>query len=320
MSTLFLSRKDVRGLLDMELVIESVEQAFRDWALGKAKMPAKAYLDLDKGDFRAMPAALTGSAGMKWVNVHSQNPSLGLPTVMGIMIYSDPLNGYALAVMDATDITAYRTGAVAAIASKYLARRDSKTLGIVGAGQQAYTQLLAHAKLFELKSVKVFDLLEVAVQKLITAFPEYEVRAASLEETVASDIVCTVTPAREPFVSRELVIPGTHINAIGADAPGKEELEPTILKEALVVVDNMEQASAAGEINVPLKKGLLRLDQVHATLDEIIVGKRESRRDEKVITVFDSTGLAIHDIATARLVYDKAKEIGGYLSLDFVEG
>ena len=320
MSTLLLSRSDVWNLLQMSPVIEVVEQAFKDWGRGKAQMPAKAYLVVDRGDFRAMPAALPGAAGMKWVNVHPQNPSLDLPTVMATLIYNDPLTGYPLAVMDAAEITAYRTGATAAIASKYLAREDSCTLGIIGAGHQAHTQLLAHAKLFELRLIRVFDCSKAAVEKLINSFPEYPVRGCSLEETAASDIVCTVTPVREPLLKKEWVIPGTHINAIGADAEGKEELEPSILKEAIVVVDDLRQASAAGEINVPLKKGLFRIDQVYATLGEIITGKKRGRQDERVITVFDSTGVAIEDIAVAKLIYEKAKQEGGYLSVKLVDG
>ncbi len=319
MSTLWLSRNDVRGLLKMTEVIETVEQAFKEWGQGKAQMPAKAYLILDRGDFRAMPAALWGAVGMKWVSVYPQNSSLGLPTVMATLIYNDLATGYPLAVMDATEITAYRTGATAAIASKYLARKDSHTLGIIGAGRQAYTQLLAHAELFNLRLIKVFDCSQTAVEKLIKSFPEYPLQECSLEETVASDIVCAVTLAREPLLKKEWVIPGAHINAIGADAEGKEELEPSILREAIVVVDDLAQASAAGEINVPLKKGLFRIDGVYATLGEIIAGKKPGRKDKKAITVFDSTGVAIEDIATAKLVYEKAKRAGSYLSVNLVD-
>ena len=318
-STLFLTRKDVKSLLDMPSVIELVEQAFRDWSQGKAKMPAKSYLLVDRGDFRAMPAALADAAGIKWVNVHPENISLGLPTVMGVLVYNDPLTGYPLAVMDATEITAYRTGAAAAIASKYLARKDSCTLGLVGAGRQAYTQLLAHAELFDLKLIKVFDRSSVAVEKFIQSYPAYPIQATSLPEAVASDIVCTVTPAREPVVKREWIMPGTHINAIGADAKGKEELEPSLLKEAIVVVDNLEQAVSSGEVNVPISKGLFSVDDIYATLDEVIVGAKQGRRDEKAITIFDSTGIAIEDIAVAKSVYRKAKAAGHYLTLDFVE-
>jgi len=318
MSTLFLKKNDMQSLLSMRDVIKAVEQAFKDWALGRASMPPKAYLVLEQGDFRAMPGAIPGAAGMKWVNVHPQNQSLGLPTVMGIIIYNDPETGYPLAVMDATDLTAYRTGAAAAIASKYLARKDSHILGIVGAGRQSYTQVMAHVALFDIQQIKVFDKRAATVETFIKSFPAYSIKAGSLEETVASDIVCTVTPAREPFLKSGWVHPGTHINAIGADAEGKEELELSLLKKAVVVVDDLRQAAVAGEINVPVSKGLYKVEEVYATLGEVIAGKEQGRKDKKAITIFDSTGLAIEDIAVAKLVYDKAKGAGGYLSLDFV--
>jgi alanine dehydrogenase len=316
---MFLSRSEVRDLLNMSEIIEAVEQAFKDWAQGKARMPTKSYMLLEKGDFRAMPGAIPGAAGVKWVNVHLGNAKLGLPTIIAILIYNDPDTGYPLAIMDATDITAYRTGATAAIASKYLARKNSRTLGLVGAGRQSYTQLLAHAELFQLKEIKVFDIRKEAVDKLIKSFPQYALKGSSLEDTVASDIVCTITPAREPVVKKEWVKPGTHINAIGADAEGKEELEPAILKEAVVVVDDMKQSSLAGEINVPIRNGLYKVEDVYGTLGEIISGKKRGRADDKTITIFDSTGVAIEDMATASLVYKKAKSKGGYQSRKFVE-
>ena len=318
MPTILLSKDVVRELLDIREVMEVVEQAFRDLAQGKGSMPAKAYLILEQGDFRAMPAALPGAVGVKWVNVHPRNPSRGIPTVMAVMIYNDPETGYPLAVMDATDITAYRTGATAAIASKYLARGDSHSLGIIGAGRQASTQILAHAQLFEFKVIKIFDLSRAAIERLIQAFPEYPIKECSLEETVASDIVCTLTPSRTPFVKKEWVIPGTHLNAIGADAEGKEELEPDILKRATVVVDDLRQASMAGEINVPLRQKLFGIDEVYGTLGEIIIGEKEGRKDTETVTVFDSTGVAIEDVAVAKLVYEKAKLAGNYKSLDIV--
>ncbi|MBM3149508.1 MAG: alanine dehydrogenase [Chloroflexi bacterium] len=319
MPTIFLARKDVKELLNMKEILEAVEQAFRDHAVGKAAMPPKAYLSLEQGDLRAMPAAVSGAAGMKWVNSHPQNPSRGLPTVMAVLIVNDPATGYPLAVMDATDLTAYRTGATAAIAAKYLARKDSHTLGIVGAGKQAYTQLMAHAEMFDLKLVKVFDLSPAATQKFVQSFPEFTIQATSLEDAVAADILCTLTPAREPVVKKEWVKPGTHINAVGADGPGKQELDPLILKEAMMVVDNMEQAVNGGEINVPLKKGVYSTDQVYATLDEVVAGKKTGRGETKAVTVFDSTGLAIEDIAVASLVYKKARALSKYLTMDFVE-
>lgn len=317
MTTLILTRKEIQKLLVMEEVLAAVEQAFRDYALGKWDMPAKMYLGVPRGDFRAMPAATASAAGLKWVNVHPDNPAHGLPTVMALIIYSDPDTGYPLAVMDATDITAYRTGAVAAIASKYLARRDSRTLGIIGAGRQAQTQLMAHQKLFELREVRVHDRSQDAIARFIDLFPRLPVRSASAEETAASDILCTVTPAKAPVVKKEWIHPGTHINAIGADAPGKEELEPGVLNGAIVVVDDVRQASEGGEINIPISRGLFRAEDIYASLGEIIAGKKPGRKDDRAITIFDSTGLALEDIATAKLVYDKARQEGGYLAVDF---
>lgn len=320
MPTLVMNKSTVRDLLHMPDVIKVVEDAFRVWAQGKGDMPAKAYLVVEQGDFRAMPAAILGAAGMKWVNVHPENPSRGLPTIMAVLIYNDPETGYPLAVMEATEITAYRTGATAAIASKYLARRDSNTLGIVGAGRQAYTQIMAHAELFDLKLIKVFDPIRTAIEKLSHSFPEYSLTECSLEEVVASDIVCTLTLSRAPLLRKKWITPGTHINAIGADAKGKEELEPSILREAIVVVDDLGQASAAGQINVPLAEGFLSIEDIYATLGEVIAGKKQGRKDRKSVTVFDSTGVAIEDMAVARLIYEKAKKAASCPSVDFVEG
>jgi alanine dehydrogenase len=318
MPTLILNHKQVIDLLKMSEVITVVEQAFRDLAEGKGSMPPKAYLPVENGDFRAMPASLPGAAGLKWVSVHPGNPAIGLPTVMAVLIYNDSQTGFPLAIMDATDITAYRTGATAAIAAKYLARADSQTLGVIGAGRQAYTQIEAHTELFDLKTIKIYDLSREAIRKLIRAFPGLPMTEASLPETAGCDIVCALAPTREPFIKREWIHPGTHINAVGADAKGKEELDPTILKNAMVVVDDLRQASSGGEINVPVAKGLYSVDEVYGNLAEIISGKKAGRKDRQAITVFDSTGLAIEDIAVAKLLYGKASTAGGYASTDFV--
>jgi alanine dehydrogenase len=318
MPTLLLDRNAVKTLLRMADVINVVEDAFRMCGEGKAKMPTKIYLSLEQGDFRAMPAALPGCAGMKWVNVHPRNPSLGLPSIMAILIYNDPETGYPLAIMDATEVTAYRTGAAAAIASKYLARQGSHTIGIIGAGFQAYAQILAHVELFTPVAINAFDISQAAVDKLAHSLPHLSIRSCSIEEAAASDIVCTLTPSRSPIVKKEWIIPGTHINAVGADAPGKQELDPSILKEAIVVVDDMKQAISSGEINVPIQKGIYSIGEVYGTLAEVVIGKKKGRTDNKVITVFDSTGIAVEDIAVAKMLFEKAQHSGGYPSIDLV--
>ncbi len=285
---------------------------------GRGKMPAKTYLSLEHGDFRAMPAALPGSAGVKWVNVHPKNPSRGLPSIMAILIYNDPETGYPLAVMDATEITAYRTGAAAAIASKYLARHDSHTIGIIGAGFQAHTQILAHAELFNSITVNVFDVSNAAVDRLTQSLSQFPVRNCSIQEAVASDVVCTLTPSRSPIIRKEWIKPGTHINAVGADAPGKQELDPSIIKESIVVVDDIKQASGSGEINVPIQKGIYSVSEVYGTLAEVVAGKKKGRAHNNDVTVFDSTGIAVEDIAVAKLLFEKAQQRGGYPSIDLV--
>ena len=318
MPTLLLDRNAVNALMKMSDVITVVEEVFRIMGEGRANMPAKLYLSVEHGDFRAMPAALPGAAGMKWVNVHPQNPSRNLPSVMAIIIYNDPQTGYPLAIMDATEITAYRTGATAAVASKYLARRDSHTIGVIGAGHQAYTQILAHAELFSPISVSAFDISEAAVDRLTHSLPEFSIRKCAIGEAAASDILCTLTPSRKPVVKKEWIIAGTHINAVGADAKGKQELDASILKEAIVIVDDIEQAVHSGEINVPIEKGIYAAGEVYGTLAELVSGGKKGRPDDKVITVFDSTGLAIADIAVAKLLFEKARQVGGYPSIDFV--
>ena len=320
MPTLFLSKSQVLPLLDMKEVVDVVEEAFGMVAKGRITMPSKSYLILKKGDFRAMPAAIPGAAGMKWVNVHPGNPALGLPTVMAVIVYSDPDTGYPLAVMDGTEITNYRTGAASAVASKYLARPDSQVLGLVGAGRQAYTQLMAHMVLHNFRLIKVYDIQPAAVARMVESFPRYPVEARSLEDTLDSDIVCTITPAREPVVKRTWIKPGTHINAVGADAPGKQELEPEILSAARIVVDDMKQASTSGEVNVALSKGLLNPDRISGTLGEVVAGMKPGRQTRDEITVFDATGLAFEDIACANLIYGKVKGKPGYLWQNFVDG
>ena len=318
MSTLLLDKRAVNLLLNMKEVLNTVEQAFRTWGEGKGNMPPKAYLTVENGDFRAMPAFLTGHAGMKWVNAHPNNKSHNLPSVMAVLIYNDPETGYPLAIMDATNITAYRTGAAAATASKYLARTDSRTLGIIGAGTQAHTQIIAHMELFNLNSVNAFDLSPDSVEKLASDLPGFPIKLCTIEEAAGSDILCTLTPSRKPVVMNEWIEGGTHINAIGADAAGKEELDSQILKRAVVVVDDIKQSTSGGEINVPIQKGIYSIDDIHGTLADLVLSKIKGRTSPHDITIFDSTGIAIEDIAVAGLIFEKARQTGGYPTIDLV--
>ena len=317
-NTIVLTQADVRSLAQMSSAVAAIEVAFAAHGRGETQMPVKVYLDLPEldGDFRAMPAYFGNSAGVKWVNAHPRNPErFGLPSVLGMYILSDPATALPLAVMDATLLTAIRTGAAAAVASKYLARPDSKTVGFVGSGVQARTLLAALQVVFDDLEVVAADVNADAAQRFAA---EAGGNAGSIADAAACDIVCAATPVREPVVQREWINPGCHINAMGADAHGKQELATQILLDAKVVIDDWDQACGSGEVNVPLDSGAMRRDHIHAALGEIVAGLQPGRESDDEITVFDSTGLAVQDVALARLIYDEAKSNGAGLEVDFV--
>ncbi|MEM2028452.1 MAG: alanine dehydrogenase [Candidatus Bathyarchaeia archaeon] len=318
-----MSDDEVKGLISMRDVMDAVELAFREKGLGRVQMPPKIYLFFSKynGDLRAMPSYLEemNIAAVKVVNVHPENKKRhGLPTVMAVIILVDPRSGFPLAIMSGTTITNMRTGAAGGIAAKYLARRNSRVVGLVGAGVQAKTQLAALLEVFgSFDEVRVWSRSEETKTRFREeATANYGhlcrvVAAKSIEDAVrGADIIVTTTPSRAPLVMDEWVQPGAHFNCIGADAPGKEELDPLILKRAKIVVDDWEQASHSGEINVPLSMGTISKGDVWAEIGEIVAGLKPGRISESEITVFVSTGLAIQDAVTANMVYKRASERG----------
>ncbi len=312
---LILNQKQVEKLVPLskvQQVVNCVEQAFFDYGQKSVQMPPKVYLYFEKynGDLRIMPSysPKLKIAGTKIVNVHPQNPKKGLLTVMASIILNDAKNGLPLALLDGTYITGMRTGASGAVAAKYLARKDARTLGIIGAGQQAIYQIAAITKVRKIKEIFVFDINDKAIEKLKKVFNKEKIKKVSLEQAAQQDILVTTTPLRKPIIKEKWILPGTHINAIGADAEGKEELDPAILKKGKIVIDDWAQASHSGEINVPLKKGIISRQDIYSSLGEIVCGKRAGRKNSQEITIFDSTGLAVQDLYTANLVYQKAKK------------
>jgi len=311
---LILETNKIEELLSIGEAIKAVEYAFKAQAEGMAIMPPKLYLDLPEyqGNFRAMPAYIDGIVGVKWVSVHPNNVKYSLPSIIATIILCDPNTGCPLAFMDGTYITNVRTGAAGGIAVKYLARRHSSFIGIIGAGIQAKTQLLAiNEVLPNIKEVKVFDQFKDRSTKYAQEMGrELNITIRSvetIEEATEADIVITTTPSREPIIKKHHIGKGTHINAIGADAKGKQELEADLLKCAKIIVDDIEQASHSGEINVPLSKGIIKPDEIHGTLGEIVANKKKGRENDEEITIFDSTGLAIQDIICAKFIYEKTK-------------
>lgn len=310
METIIITQEDVENLISMKECMNAVEEAFKLYALGKAQMPPKVYLNFDSGDLRAMPAEIMGYAGVKWVNSHPDNPKRGLPTVMAILVLNDPSTGYPLSVMDATYVTSLRTGAAGGVAAKYLARRNSTVFGFIGCGKQAYFQLEALREVFEIKTVLACDINREAAVK----FCEYcellgiDCKIEEPRKVCKCDVLTTTTPSRKPVVKNEWIVEGMHINAIGADAAGKQELEEEILKRSKIVVDDLEQSIHGGEINVAISKGIITKEDIHATIGEVIAEIKPGRESDEEITIFDSTGLAIQDVATAKIVYEKAVE------------
>jgi alanine dehydrogenase len=218
--------------------------------------------------------------------------------------------------MDGTYLTNLRTGAAGAVAARHLARAESATAGFVGAGQQAYTQLAGlMVTMPALTGVVACDLrTEAAEQFCRWCRDEHGLQArpaADLEELVRrSDILTTTTPSRAPLVMDEWVRPGTHVNAIGADAAGKQELDPALLKRSVLVIDEWEQASHSGEINVPLSQGAISRDDVHGDIGQVVTGRIAGRQTAGQITIFDSTGLAVQDMSCALEAYRRASNEG----------
>src|SRR3990172_221601 len=318
MDTLVLKQSEVLSLLRSQEVLDAVESAFRAYGLKQVQMPPKAYLFYDRysGDLRTMPAYIepADATGVKIVNVHPKNGEKGLPTVMAVVVLNDPKTGYPLAMMNGTYLTALRTGAAGAIASKYLARKDASVVGFIGCGVQAQTPLEMHVLVRSIRKIVIYDInMEILkhFQQWVQDNFSVEVRvAASVEEACQCDILNTLTPVKTPIVKASFVRPGMHINAIGADAPGKEELESMILKNARVVVDDWEQAHHSGEISVPCERGEFSRADLYGDLGEIVAGLKPGRQNDQDITVFDSTGLGIQDIVVAHLVYNRAAKEG----------
>lgn len=314
---ILLNEKLIRKLIPLNkiaIAIRSVERAFGDYSNGAVQMPPKTYLYFPEygGDLRIMPSYSAGlnMAGTKIVNVHPGNPRRGLRTVIASIILTDPETGLPVAFMDGSHITGMRTGAAGAVATKHLARKDASALGVVGAGAQAAYHIAAVARVRKLKEVVVYDLNPQAVRSLIRRMARegITVRGGSLEETCSLPIVTTTTPVRKPIVKKEWIRPGTHINAMGADAAGKEELDPAILKSAKIIIDDWAQASHSGEINVPLRQGVITRRNIRAGLGDVVAGKKQGRRRDDDITLFDSTGLAVQDLYTAVEVLKIAKK------------
>ncbi len=313
--TLVLTRRDVLSLLGLEECIAAVEAAFRLHAEGRSLSPGVLGVPSREGGFHIKAAGLdTGRlyfAAKTNANFPGNPQRHGLPAIQGVIVLCDGENGCPLAVMDSMEVTIRRTAAATAVAAKWLARPDSRTATICGCGAQGRAQLRALAHVLPLQRAFAFDAEEKAARAYaldLSAELGIEVRpVADLAEAVrSSDLCVTCTPSRRPFLFREHVRPGTFVAAVGADSPDKQELDPQLMAAAVLVVDVLDQCASMGDLHHALEAGVVTREGVHAELADLVSGRRPGRRTTDEITIFDSTGTALEDVAAAAVVYEKA--------------
>ena len=279
--------------IDAGEAIERVRHGFVEYAGNEWQMPPKVYLEAPpNGDFRAMPAKGAGLAILKWVTSFPRNPEAGLPVVMGMICVSSATDGEPIALIDVRSVTALRTGAVAAVAAQELAREDASTVGIVGCGLHGTwsARCLAAA---EYGPGVCFDPDPEAAGQLAG---ELGWEVGTLEDALAQDVVTCVTPGNEPVVRASDLRPGLHLNMLGADGPGKAEAEPEAVAACELFCDEWEQASHGGELTGAVEAGLVTREQV-TELGAVLTGAHRGRSGPEGVTLFDSTGLAIQDLA-----------------------
>jgi alanine dehydrogenase len=301
----FFTGSQVREAVSPDRALEAVRGAFVAYARGEWAMPPKVYVPAyPAGDFRAMPALGGGHALLKWVTSFPGNPAQGLPTVTGLVLLSDASNGMLKAVLDAGAVTALRTGAAAVLAAETLGRPDAETAAVIGAGvngEAAARTFVARDRRVLLWDVDPERAREVAERIGAEA-------AASREEALAADLLVTVTPGSEIVLGAGSLRPGQHASLMGADGPGKAEIAVEELARVRVFCDDWEQASHNGDLVHGVAAGVLTRDDV-SQLGDVLIGTAEGRQSDRDITIFDSTGLAIQDLAIALAALERAGEL-----------
>jgi alanine dehydrogenase len=319
MAILALSRADVFDLLTLRECIDVVEAAFRLHVEGRTVGPGVLSVSVTGGGFHVKAAGLVGERAYFAAKTNGNFPDnprrFGLPTIQGLVVLADAENGVPLAVIDSGSVTALRTAAATGVAARYLARPESRRATIVGCGIQGDLQLATLATVLPLERVWVLDIDHARAEAMAArskARLGLEVEAAKdLQRALAeSDVCATCTPSRRPVVTAADVGPGTFIAAVGADAHGKQELEPALMASSTVVVDVLAQCVEIGELQHAVARGLMAPEDVHAELGDIVAGRRPGRTRAEEITIFDSSGTALQDVAAALAVYEKARKSG----------
>jgi alanine dehydrogenase len=300
----FLAGRHVEAAVSPERAVEAVREAFVAYARDEWSMPPKVYVPAyPAGDFRAMPALGGGHALLKWVTSYPGNPAQGLPTVMGLVLLSDASNGVLRAVLDAAAVTALRTGAAAVLAAETLGRDGADSAAVVGAGING----VAAARTFVARGREV-GLYDVDRERAEQAASEIGARVVDRDEALAADLLVTMTPGHEILLPEGSLQPGQHVSLMGADGPGKAEIAVAELVRARVFADDWEQASHNGELVHAVEAGALQREQV-TELGAVLAGDAPGRQADDEVTVFDSTGLAIQDLAIALAAMERAGEL-----------
>jgi alanine dehydrogenase len=295
----------VEQAVSPDRAVEAVRAAFVAHANGEWTMPPKVYVtNYPAGDFRAMPALGGGHALLKWVTSFPGNPLQGLPTVTGVVLVSDAENGQLRAVLDAATVTALRTGAAAVLAAEALGRAGARTAAVVGTGVNG--QATARTFLARGRDVIVWDVNEERARH-VAARLQCDV-APSREAALAAALLVTVTPGHEVLLGDGALQPGQHVSLMGADGPGKAEASDAELARAHLFCDDWEQASHGGELAHAVESGVVSEGDVTA-LGEVLAGRAAGRASDEEITMFDSTGLAIQDLAIALAALERVDEL-----------
>jgi alanine dehydrogenase len=304
--------RDVEAAVSPERAVEAVREAFIAHARGAWTMPPKVYVtNYPAGDFRAMPALGGGHALLKWVTSFPGNPAKGLPTVTGVVLLSDAEDGQLRAVLDAASVTALRTGAAAVLAAETLGRADAATAAVVGTGVNG--QAVARTFLARGRAVSLWDVDEERARR-VAAELGADV-APSLDHALAADLLVTVTPGNNVLLGEGALRPGQHVSLMGADGPGKAEAAGPELARAHLFCDDWEQASHGGELAHAVEVGLVTREDVTA-IGDVLAGTALGRADETELTAFDSTGLAIQDLAIALAALEAAGDDPGLARLE----
>src|SRR6185503_9225110 len=287
-------------------------------AEGRTLGPGVLGIPAAGGGFHIKAAGLMGERSYFAAKTNANfpdNPRHNLPTIQGTVFLADAATGEPLALMESGSVTALRTAAATAVAARFLARQDATRALVIGCGVQGALQLEAIAAVLPLRSVRLFDTDHARAESLASrAAGTLGIAVEAVKDLAAalgdSDVCVTCTPARRAFVLKSHVAPGTFIAAVGADDRGKQELEPELVATATLVVDVLDQCAEIGELEHALAAGLLTREQVHAQLGDVVAGRRPGRTRDDEITIFDSSGTALQDVAAAVAVYEKALATG----------